>query len=100
MQMARSVSAAGSSKSAAAKFVFPERAMDTTTIKDYFTGLQNGIVATLEAFDGKPFQRDEWQRPAGGGGITRVIEEGNFFERGGVAFSHVMGEGMPPSATA
>ena len=39
-------------------------------------------------------------RPGGGGGLTRVIEEGNFFERGGVNFSHVMGDGMPASATA
>ena len=74
--------------------------MDTAQLLAYFTGLQSRIVSGLETFDGKPFRRDAWQRPAGGGGITRVIEEGNFFERGGVAFSHVMGEGMPPSATA
>ncbi len=74
--------------------------MDTAHLLEYFTGLQSRIVSGLEAFDGKPFRRDAWQRPAGGGGITRVIEEGDFFERGGVAFSHVMGEGMPPSATA
>ena len=74
--------------------------MDSGKLKPYFTNLPDRIVAALEKFDGKPFRRDEWQRPAGGGGITRVIEEGNFFERGGVAFSHVMGEGMPPSATA
>ena len=74
--------------------------MDTLLLKPYFTDLQDRIVAALETFDGKNFRRDEWTRPAGGGGITRVIEEGNFFERGGVAFSHVMGENMPPSATA
>ena len=74
--------------------------MDTLLLKPYFTNLQDRIVAALEKFDGKPFRRDEWTRPTGGGGITRVIEEGNFFERGGVAFSHVMGENMPPSATA
>ena len=74
--------------------------MDTLLLKPYFTDLQDRIVAALETFDGKNFRRDEWTRPAGGGGITHVIEEGNFFERGGVAFSHVMGENMPPSATA
>ena len=74
--------------------------MDSGKLKPYFTNLQDRIVAALEKFDGKPFRRDEWTRPTGGGGITRVIEEGNFFERGGVAFSHVMGEGMPASATA
>ena len=73
--------------------------MDSDKLKPYFTNLQDRIVAALETFDGKDFRRDEWTRPAGGGGITRVIEEGNFFERGGVAFSHVMGESMPPSAT-
>jgi coproporphyrinogen III oxidase len=73
--------------------------MDTQAIRQYFTSLQEHIVSALEAIDGKPFRRDEWQRPAGGGGITRVIEEGDFFERGGVAFSHVIGEDMPSSAT-
>ena len=43
------------------------------------------------AVDGKPFLRDEWTRPEGGGGISRLIEEGNVFERGGVNFSHVTG---------
>ena len=74
--------------------------MDSAALKPYFTGLQDRIVASLEKFDGGQFKRDAWTRPAGGGGVTRVIEEGDFFERGGVAFSHVMGEGMPPSATA
>mgnify|MGYP000635631590 CR=1 FL=1 len=50
--------------------------------------------------DGQTFRTDSWTRPAGGGGLTRLIEDGNFFERGGCNFSHVMGEGLPPSATA
>lgn len=74
--------------------------MDPHTVKPWFTGLQQGIVERLEAFDGQPFRSDGWDRPGGGGGLTRVIEEGNFFERGGVNFSHVMGDGMPASATA
>ena len=73
--------------------------MDTQQIKDYFTGLQARIVAGLEAFDGKAFLTDSWERPGGGGGISRVLEEGNFFERGGVNFSHVFGANLPPSAT-
>ena len=36
----------------------------------------------------------------GGGGCSRLIEDGAFFERGGVNFSHVMGDRLPPSATA
>lgn len=74
--------------------------MNAATVKNYLRDLQNRIVSALEAFDGKPFARDEWTRPQGGGGITRVIEEGNFFERGGCNFSHVTGGAMPPSATA
>ncbi len=74
--------------------------IDLDTIKDYLTGLQAGIVAELEAFDGLPFRSDGWERPGGGGGLTRVIEDGQFFERGGVNFSHVTGASMPASATA
>ena len=74
--------------------------MDPGLVKSYLLDLQQRIVTRLEAFDGQNFRTDTWERPAGGGGITRVIEEGNFFERGGVNFSHVMGSGMPASATA
>src|SRR5437016_5282098 len=62
--------------------------------------LQSRIVERLEAIDGKAFVRDVWQRPEGGGGITRVVEQGNVFERGGVNFSHVHGDKLPPSASA
>ncbi len=74
--------------------------IDTSTLLAYFTGLQAQIVAKLEAFDGKPFLKESWERTEGGGGITRLIEEGHFFERGGVNFSHVTGKSLPPSATA
>ena len=49
---------------------------------------------------GEPFRRDEWTRPEGGGGISRMIEDGTVLERGGVNFSHVAGDRLPPSATA
>ena len=74
--------------------------MNPDRVKNYLLNLQTLIVERLEQIDGKPFLRDEWQRPEGGGGITRLIEEGNVLERGGVNFSHVMGERLPPSATA
>jgi coproporphyrinogen III oxidase len=74
--------------------------MDTTRLKDYFTGLQGRIVNELETFDGQAFRSDSWVRPEGGGGISRLIEEGAFFERGGVNFSHVTGSKLPASATA
>ncbi|HMZ77826.1 MAG TPA: oxygen-dependent coproporphyrinogen oxidase [Rhodocyclaceae bacterium] len=73
---------------------------DRHAVKAYLLDLQARIVAGLEAHDGRPFLTDAWTRPAGGGGVTRLIEEGDFFERGGCNFSHVMGEGLPPSATA
>jgi coproporphyrinogen III oxidase len=73
---------------------------DARTVKDYLLGLQASIVAALEEVDGKSFLTDSWDRPEGGGGISRVIEEGNVFERGGVNFSHVMGNNLPPSAAA
>ncbi|MDD4882492.1 MAG: oxygen-dependent coproporphyrinogen oxidase [Gallionellaceae bacterium] len=74
--------------------------MDTNKIKEFLLELQALIVERLEQVDGKPFRRDEWQRPQGGGGLTRLIEEGNVLERGGVNFSHVMGDQLPASATA
>lgn len=74
--------------------------MDTAAVRRYLLDLQTQIVDALERVDGKPFRRDEWQRPEGGGGISRVIEEGDFFERGGVNFSHVTGDALPASATA
>jgi len=73
---------------------------DPSLVKNYLLDLQSRIVAALEAMDGKPFRTDSWERPEGGGGISRLIEEGNLFERGGVNFSHVTGDKLPPSATA
>lgn len=75
--------------------------MDTAQqARDFFTGLQQRIVAGLEEVDGKCFHRDEWQRAEGGGGLSCVLEEGNVLERGGVNYSHVFGGGLPASATA
>ncbi|MCH8497704.1 MAG: oxygen-dependent coproporphyrinogen oxidase [Marinobacter sp.] len=70
-------------------------------VRQYLLDLQNRICERLEALDGGArFQVDQWQRPAGGGGVSRVISDGQVFEKGGVNFSHVMGDQMPPSATA
>ncbi len=69
-------------------------------VKDYLTGLQNRICAELESIDGgATFGCDTWTRPAGGGGDSRVLKQGEVFEQAGVGFSHVFGERMPPSAT-
>lgn len=71
-----------------------------SAVKLYLLDLQARIVAALEDIDGRQFITDTWQRPEGGGGISRLIEEGNVFERGGVGFSHVTGKNLPPSAAA
>ncbi|HSD54781.1 MAG TPA: oxygen-dependent coproporphyrinogen oxidase [Burkholderiales bacterium] len=73
--------------------------MDVATVRAYFTGLQDRVVAALEALDGGVFRRDAWTRAEGGGGVSRLIEDSALFERGGVNFSHVTGESLPPSAT-
>jgi coproporphyrinogen III oxidase len=74
--------------------------MDAARVKEFLTELQELIVERLEQVDGKSFRRDAWERPEGGGGLSCVIEEGNVFERGGVNFSHVFGDKLPPSASA
>ncbi len=74
---------------------------DIQAVKDYLISLQERICQRLEAVDGQAsFIRDSWQRPEGGGGISRVLADGGVIEKGGVNFSHVMGETMPASATA
>jgi coproporphyrinogen III oxidase len=85
--------------------IFPQPAVtkpapSLSSVKTYLLDLQARIVTALEAVDGKPFIKDVWQRPEGGGGISRLIEEGNVLERGGVGFSHVTGRNLPPSAAA
>ncbi|MEJ6657009.1 MAG: oxygen-dependent coproporphyrinogen oxidase [Pseudomonas sp.] len=76
-------------------------AADVAAVKDYLMNLQDRICAALEQADGAArFSEDSWSRPGGGGGRSRIIENGALLEKGGVGFSHVFGEGMPPSATA
>jgi coproporphyrinogen III oxidase len=79
--------------------------VDTAAVRAYLLDLQQRIVAAFEAEEGgQPFLRDAWQREPGsrlqGDGLSRLIEQGRVFERGGCNFSHVLGAAMPPSATA
>lgn len=67
---------------------------------DYFVDLQSRIVQSLEEADGARFLSDPWTRDEGGGGLSRLLEGGELFERAGVLFSHVKGSTLPPSATA
>jgi coproporphyrinogen III oxidase len=84
-------------------------APDLDAVKGYLLDLQDRICAALAEEDGREtFQTDEWTREAhasatpglGGGGRTRILAEGAVFEKAGVAFSHVTGTQLPPSATA
>lgn len=60
---------------------------------NYIQQLQDTICSALEQADGKAqFKQDIWKRPEGGGGRTRVIENGNVFEKGGVNISAVHGK--------
>ena len=74
--------------------------MNAQAVRDYFTRLQERIVAALETLDGGTFRSDAWQRAEGGGGVTCILEEGALFERAGVGFSHVTGAQLPASASA
>ncbi|HRE84554.1 MAG TPA: coproporphyrinogen III oxidase, partial [Opitutaceae bacterium] len=74
---------------------------DLSAVETYLLTLQDRICHALTLEDGsKSFQEDTWTRPEGGGGRTRLLAEGDVFEKAGVAFSHVHGTQLPPSATA
>ena len=68
-------------------------------VSTYLKSLQNTICDSISELDGSPFEEDAWQHENGGGGITRVLSGGNVIEKGGVNFSHVKGDKLPPSAT-
>lgn len=69
----------------------------------YLRGLQDDICARIEAIEGDGggrFHEDAWTRVAGGGGRSRVLEDGRVIEKGGVNLSRVSGQRLPPSASA
>jgi coproporphyrinogen III oxidase len=75
--------------------------VDIAPIITFFKSLQDSICQALEAADGSgKFSEDNWQRKEGGGGRTRVMTNGTVIEQGGVNFSVVSGDKLPPSATA
>ncbi|MCG8377941.1 MAG: coproporphyrinogen III oxidase, partial [Proteobacteria bacterium] len=74
--------------------------IDITSIKDYLLSLQDRVCDALMKLDSQlVLKEDQWEREGGGGGRSRVMQNGNVFEQGGINFSHVYGEGLPPSAT-
>jgi coproporphyrinogen III oxidase len=64
----------------------------------FFRDLQDRIIGQLQQADGHAFREDLWDRPGGGGGRSRVLENGNLFEKAGVNFSDVSGEMRPDFA--
>ena len=67
--------------------------------QEFFEGLQTRICDGIEAEDGcATFRNDRWQRPGGGGGLTRVLVDGGIFEKAGVNTSAVHGELKPEFA--
>ena len=75
--------------------------MQIDQVRSYLLGLQDTICEALAEEDGQAtFFEDQWQRPEGGGGRSRVLREGAVFERAGVNFSHVKGAELPASASA
>ncbi len=76
-------------------------APDSAAVQRYLLDLQDRIGTVLEQADGQArFQEDAWNRPGGGGGRTRVMADGAVFEQGGINFSQVFGDRLPPAATA
>jgi coproporphyrinogen III oxidase len=70
--------------------------MTKESIASGYQALQEKICSDLEKLDGKSFfSFDHWERLEGGGGLTRVIKDGDLLEKGGVAFSAVHGEVSP-----
>ncbi|MDB5845654.1 MAG: Coproporphyrinogen oxidase [Polaromonas sp.] len=77
--------------------------IDLSAVRVYLLGLQERITDAIAEIDGQPFVSDPWQKEPGemlqGNGITKILEQGNVFERAGCGFSHVRGPCLPPSAT-
>ncbi|WP_328988121.1 oxygen-dependent coproporphyrinogen oxidase [Thiorhodovibrio winogradskyi] len=74
---------------------------DPGAVEEYLLSLQARLCEALARADGGGvFGEDRWTRPNGGGGCSRVLEEGALFEKAGVNFSHVHGAALPASASA
>ncbi|MDY6941438.1 MAG: oxygen-dependent coproporphyrinogen oxidase [Pseudomonadota bacterium] len=79
----------------------PDSSVDVLAVRAYLTELQDRLCDAVEKADAVArFHEDRWERVRGGGGRTRVLRDGGLMEQAGVNFSHVMGDALPPSATA
>ena len=76
----------------------PPPADSRERVSDFMKAIQDEICQGLQTADGGgEFQQDQWERPEGGGGRSRVLKQGDVFEQGGVNFSEVWGNQLPPS---
>lgn len=76
----------------------PPPADSRDRVSQFMKSIQDEICQSLEEIDGSgKFQQDQWERPDGGGGRSRVLKQGGVFEQGGVNFSEVWGSQLPPS---
>ena len=74
--------------------------VEIENVLGYLRDLQDHNCNLLEQMDGAAkFSEDTWQRSEGGGGRTRILQNGAVFEQAGVGLSHVFGDKLPPSAT-
>jgi coproporphyrinogen III oxidase len=74
--------------------------IDVLAVRAYLVSLQDHLCTALSSEDPTvQFGLDHWTRPEGSEGLTRALSAGSVFEGGGVNFSHVFGEHLPPAAT-
>ena len=74
--------------------------VNVNAVREFLLELQQSICSELENIDPKAvFRVDQWDRPEGGSGITKVATNGSIFEKAGVNFSHVFGAQLPSSAS-
>ncbi|HSC06831.1 MAG TPA: oxygen-dependent coproporphyrinogen oxidase [Steroidobacteraceae bacterium] len=75
--------------------------IDTAAVRTYLRSLQDRVCEAIETADGVArFREDLWERAEGGGGRSRVLEDGSVFERAGIGYSDVHGAKLPPTASA
>ncbi|MBB86086.1 MAG: oxygen-dependent coproporphyrinogen oxidase [Xanthomonadales bacterium] len=75
--------------------------MQPAAVEAFLRQLQSDICSALESLEPTArFAHDVWQRAEGGGGNTRVLEDGAALERAGVALSVIQGKRLPPAASA
>ena len=92
------ITTASTSNTTVSRALPPADARDR--VKQFLQQLQDQICERLQQLDGGQFHEDAWERPEGGGGRSRVLQNGAIFEQGGVNFSEVWGDHLPTSILA